>query len=182
MSKKLSTSAISPEYLLMGFLDQQPMHGYDLHERIHHELGQIWHISLSQTYNILNRLEAEGFIKGEIEAQEKSPARHYFQLTVSGRRRFEEWLNTPTKPSVRTIRVEFLTRLYFAYTTRPALINELINSQISNIQAGLVHIQTLHHELDPSQIFNQIGLELRIRQLDSVIRWLEDCRLRFSQK
>ena len=36
-------AALSPEYVLLGFLNQQPAHGYDLHERIEAELGQIWH-------------------------------------------------------------------------------------------------------------------------------------------
>ncbi len=30
------------------------------------------------------------------------------------------------------------------------------------------------------QVFNQLGLELRIRQLTSVIAWLEECHLRFA--
>ncbi|MBI5928028.1 MAG: PadR family transcriptional regulator [Chloroflexi bacterium] len=181
MSKKPSASAISPEYLLMGFLNLHSTHGYDLHERIYQELGQIWHISLSQTYNILNRLEAEGYIKGEIKAQEKSPPRHYFQLTASGRRRFDEWLNTPTEASVHAIRVEFLTRLYFAYAAMPQKVNDLIEAQIVQLRAGLIHIQTMHRELASDQIFNQLGLELRIRQLTSLIDWLEECRIRFSQ-
>ncbi|KAB2867546.1 MAG: PadR family transcriptional regulator [Anaerolineae bacterium] len=181
MSKKQPpASTISPEYLLLGFLNQAPTHGYDLHERIHRELGQIWHISLSQTYNILNRLEAEGYIKSEVQAQEKSPPRHYFQLTSLGHKRFGEWLNTPTKPSIHAIRVEFLTRLYFVYTTTPEAIHALIASQITQIQMDLAHIQIMHRELAADQVFNQLGLELRIRQLTSVIAWLEECHLRFA--
>lgn len=181
MSKKQPpASTISPEYLLLGFLNQAPTHGYDLHERIHRELGQIWHISLSQIYNILNRLEAEGYIKGEMKAQEKSPPRHYFQLTLSGRKRFEEWLNTPTKPSIHAIRVEFLTRLYFVYMTTPQAIHALLESQITQIQLDLAHIQIMHRELAADQVFNQLGAELRIRQLTSVIAWLEECHLRFA--
>ncbi len=180
MNKKPSASTISPEYLLMGFINQAPTHGYDLHERIHRELGQIWHISLSQTYNILNRLEAAGYIKGEIKAQEKSPPRHYFQLTPLGFRRFEEWLNTSTKSSIHAIRVEFLTRLYFAYSAMPKTVNSLIESQITQIQMDLVRIQTMHREIAADQVFNQLGLELRIRQLTSVIAWLEECRARFA--
>ncbi|GIK63470.1 MAG: PadR family transcriptional regulator [Chloroflexota bacterium] len=181
MSKKQPpASTISPEYLLLGFLNQAPTHGYDLHERIHRELGQIWHISLSQTYNILNRLEAEGYIKSEVQAQEKSPPRHYFQLTPLGHKRFEEWLNTPTKPSIHAIRVEFLTRLYFVYTTTPEAIHALIASQITQIQMDLAHIQIMYRELAADQVFNQLGLDLRIRQLTSVISWLEECYMRFA--
>jgi len=89
-------AALSPEYVLLGFLNQQPAHGYDLHEHIEAKLGQIWHISLSQTYNILNRLETQGYIAGAVQEQEKLPVRKRFRLTAAGRRRFEDWLSTAT--------------------------------------------------------------------------------------
>jgi len=54
---------------LLGFLNQQPAHGYDLHERIEAELGQIWRIGLSQTYNILNRLETQGISRARCKSR-----------------------------------------------------------------------------------------------------------------
>ena len=66
-------SALSPEYALLGFLSQQQAHGYELHRRLTEELGQVWHVSLSQTYNILTRLERQGYIAGKTFEQEKAP-------------------------------------------------------------------------------------------------------------
>ena len=165
-------AALSPEYVLLGFLNQRPAHGYDLHEHIEAELGQIWHISLSQTYNILNRLETQGYITGMVQAQEKLPARKRFRLTAAGRRRFEDWLSTATAPSTRAIRVEFITRLYFACAISPAAARTVIDQQIASTQEGLAHIQTLLGELPPEQTFNRLGLEFRVQQLTFVIDWL----------
>ncbi len=165
-------AALSPEYVLLGFLNQQPAHGYDLHERIEAELGQIWHISLSQTYNILNRLETQGYITGVMQEQEKLPARKRFRLTAAGRRRFKDWLTAATEPSTRAIRVEFITRLYFARAMSPAAARTVIDQQIASTQEGLVHLQTLLDELPPDQTFNRLGLEFRVQQLTSVIGWL----------
>ena len=33
-------AALSPEYVLLGFLNQQPAHGHHLHEHMEAELGQ----------------------------------------------------------------------------------------------------------------------------------------------
>ncbi len=173
-------AALSPEYVLLGFLNQQSAHGYDLHERIAQELGQIWRISLSQTYNILNRLESQGLITGVVQEQEKLPARRRFRLTPSGRRHFDEWLNTSTEPSARAIRVEFLTRLYFAYTTSPDSVRSLIDSQIMETRAGLTRIQVARADLPDDQTFNRLGLDFRVRQLTSVIEWLADCAHQLS--
>jgi DNA-binding PadR family transcriptional regulator len=113
-------AAVSPEYVLLGLLHQQPAHGYALHERIMQEPGTIWPISLSWTYHLLIRLESQGYIAGMAQEKEKLPARRKFRLMSAGRRRFEDWLSAPTQPSARAIRVEFLTQLFFALAVSPA--------------------------------------------------------------
>jgi DNA-binding PadR family transcriptional regulator len=173
-------AALSPEYVLLGFLNQQPAHGYDLHEHIEAELGQIWHISLSQTYNILNRLETQGYIAGMVQEQEKLPARKRFRLTAAGHRRFEDWLSTATEPSTRAIRVEFITRLYFAYALSPAAASAVIDQQIASTHDGLAHLQALLAELPPDQTFNRLGLEFRLQQLSAVIDWLNNSKIKLG--
>src|SRR3970282_1243602 len=86
-------SDLSPEYPLLGFLAQQPAHGYELHQRLVADLSQIWRVSLSQTYNILKRLEEQGYITGTVQEQEKLPSRREFHLTPAGRLRFNNWVH-----------------------------------------------------------------------------------------
>lgn len=169
-------SALSPEYALLGLLSQRPAHGYELYQRLLAELGQVWHISLSQTYNILNRLEAKGLIAGNVQRQDGLPARRCFQLTDAGRGRFDAWLVAPTGSSVRAIRVEFITRLYFAQAFDPALTGPLIDSQIDAVQANLGRLQSVLATLPAEQPFNRLGLDLRVRQLTSILDWLAQCR------
>ena len=177
MSSQTSyASALSPEYALLGFLAQHSAHGYELHQRLVTDLGQVWHVSLSQTYNILNRLEAQGFIAGTVQEQAKLPARRSFRLTVAGRRRFNTWLHSPAPCSVRTVRVEFTTRLYFAQALSPATVPDLIEAQTTEVRAGLTRLQNIQAEFPPNQMFNRLGLNLRIRQLASLLDWLAECR------
>jgi len=173
-------AAVSPEYVLLGLLNQQPAHGYALHERITQELNTIWRISLSQTYNLLNRLEAQGYIAGTAQEQDKLPARRKFRLTSAGRRHFEDWLSASTEPSAHAIRVEFLTRLYFAVAISPANARTVLDQQIASTQEGLTHLQAMLDELPLDQTFNRLGLEFRVRQLRSVLNWLADCTVQLS--
>jgi len=176
MPKTTSASALSPEYALLGLLAQRPAHGYELHSRLLADLGQVWHLSQSQAYNILNRLEARGFIAGRMEAQEKLPARRQFELTQAGRERFEAWLRAPSGCSARAIRVEFVTRLYFAQQRDPALAGELLAAQGREVRAGLERLQSQMAETPEEQVFNRLGLQLRIQQLVSILDWLDECR------
>lgn len=175
-SRTSYASALSPEFALLGFLAQHPAHGYELHQRLVTDLGQVWHVSLSQTYNILNRLEAQGFIAGTVQEQAKLPARRSFRLTAAGRRRFNAWLHSPAPCSVRTIRVEFTTRLYFAQALSPDTVPDLIEAQTTEVRAGLTRLQNIQAEFPPNQMVNRLGLNLRIRQLASLLDWLADCR------
>lgn len=176
-TKTSYTGALSPEYALLGLLYLKPAHGYQLHQRLAEDLGQTWHISLSQTYNILKRLEAQGFIEANIQEQSKLPDRREFQLSKTGSERFWQWFHAPTGASVRAIRVEFTTRLYFARKIDLKMAERLINEQVAETRTGLDRLNSVLAGIPPDQIFNRLGLELRIRQLDSILDWLEECRI-----
>lgn len=169
-------STLSPEYALLGLLSEHPAHGYELHRRLTAHLGQIWHVSLSQTYNILTRLESNRYISGTVQEQESLPSRRRFRLTAAGRRRFEQWLQAPTGASVRAIRVEFTTRLFFANSRDPALAQELINAQTTETQMGIARLRSALSQLPADQTFNRQGLDLRIRQLAAILEWLDGFR------
>lgn len=170
-------SALSPEFALLGLLAQQPAHGYELYHRLLADLGQVWHISLSQTYNILNRLEAKGWIAADVLPQEKLPPRRCFELTEAGRERFEAWLDAPTGSSVRAIRVEFITRLYFVRNLDPARTETLINAQLDDVRTSLARLEQVLAEIPADQVFNRLGVELRVSQLASICDWLAGCQL-----
>ena len=134
----------------------------------------MWHVSQSQVYNILNRLEAQGFITATVQSQEKLPARHRFCLTAAGRKRFDKWLHATTG-SVRAIRVEFTTRLYFAYTLDPAQACQVISAQVADTRLGLERLKHMQAELPPDQTFNRLGLEsCASARTTSILDWLAD--------
>lgn len=175
MMKSAYVGSLSPEFALLGMLSQGPAHGYDLHQRLTTELGQIWHLSQSQIYNILNRLEAKGYILGTVLEQKKLPAKRLFTLTEAGQDRFGDWLSSPSRSSVRAIRVEFTTRLYFAVAIDRDLASKLIAAQIDETQIGLQRLVAQRSSLPEDQVFNRLGLDLRIRQLKSILDWLSSC-------
>ena len=94
---------LSPEMALLGLLYQEPGHGYDLHRKVVTDLGHVWHLSQSQAYAILKRLETKGDISAQEVSQEKLPPRQLLHMTIQGRKKFLEWLDTPSGSSTRAI-------------------------------------------------------------------------------
>ncbi|MDX9990872.1 MAG: helix-turn-helix transcriptional regulator [Anaerolineales bacterium] len=170
------TSGLSPEFALLGFLDQSPAHGYELHQKLIDQLGEIWHCSQSQTYNILTRLEAQGFIEGTPQPQEKRPDKRELCLTESGHERFETWLDVLSPCSVRAIRIEFMTRLYFLHARNPQAAFAMIDSQIEALYAHLERLKSHLIDLPEAQTFNRLGMSLRVSQLETLATWLESCK------
>jgi DNA-binding PadR family transcriptional regulator len=170
---------VSPEFALLGFLMAGPIHGYDLHQRFVAELGQVWHVSQSQAYTILKRLENRGDISAQVIEQEKLPARQMLRITETGRRRFFEWLELGIGKTARSIRLEFLTRLYFTQLHRPENTVQIYEAQSAEIEATITRLESLLEHLPPEQLFNRLSLDLRLQQMRLIQNWMAEIRTQF---
>ena len=170
ISSKIS-STLSPEYLLLGFLACKPTHGYELYQMLKMDLGQLWHLSMSQIYSILNRLEIKLLIRSEEIIQDNQRSRRQFYITDKGIIFFEAWLFKPNPSSARALRVEFLTRYYFMErlypTRRPAMVSE----QIMQIEHDLTILQSILEKTYPSDFYNFNALRMKIDQLETFLVW-----------
>jgi DNA-binding PadR family transcriptional regulator len=168
------TGTLSPEMALLGLLHASPGHGYDLHRRVVTDLGQVWHLSQSQAYSILKRLEAQGDILVEEIPQEKLPARQLLRMTPQGRKRFLKWLDLPSSGgSTRAIRMEFVTRLYFLRMVFPERVLPAFTRQRAEAESNIQRLQQRRADLPAGQIYNRMSLDLRLEQLKAVLAWLD---------
>lgn len=178
-SKDRHTGNLSPEFALLGFLLAAPSHGYDLHQRFITELGHVWHLSQSQAYTILKRLEQRGDISSQLVEQEKLPARQKLRITAQGRQRFFEWLELGIAANSRSIRLEFLTRLYFTQLHRPENMEFIYEKQSVEIESVIERLESLLEHLPPDQVFNRLSLQLRLQQMQLIQNWMTEIRAQF---
>jgi DNA-binding PadR family transcriptional regulator len=167
---------LSPEMALLGLLYKEAGHGYDLHRKVNTDLGQVWHLSQSQAYAILKRLETRADISAEEIPQEKLPARQLLRMTTQGRKNFLDWLDAPSGGSTRAIRMEFITRLYF-----PKKLTQAFDQQRTEAETHIRRLEKMCAELPGEQIYNRLSLEMRLKQLRFVLEWLDDCQKYFLQ-
>ena len=100
---------------LLGFVRQQPSHGYDIYRQLTQspELRLIWRVKQSRLYALLARLEEAGLLRATTEPADGRPPREVFHLTDAGAAAFDAWLTEPVAQP-RDIRLEFMLKLYFA--------------------------------------------------------------------
>jgi DNA-binding PadR family transcriptional regulator len=174
------SGTLSPEYALLGLLMSEPSHGYDLHQRFTNELGNVWHLSQSQAYAILKRLENRGDISTRLVEQDKLPARQMLRITAAGRRHFMDWLGNGCGSNARSIRLEFLTRLYFSNLYTPENTAQIYATQSAEIQNSIQRLEDLLAHLPPEQTYNQLSLDLRLRQMKLIQEWMMEIKTRFN--
>jgi DNA-binding PadR family transcriptional regulator len=173
---------LSPEYPLLGLLMDAPNHGYELHQRLKAELGNIWHVSQSQAYSILKRLQKRGDVAVGRRTPNEVPRRQMLQITPSGKRRFKQWLEGGASSRAHTIRLEFLTRLYFAKNLMPAKIPKIYAQQAREISRTTRRLRLALRAVPESQKSNRMSLDLRLRQLEVVHQWLRETRESVQRK
>jgi DNA-binding PadR family transcriptional regulator len=127
----------------------------------------------------LKRLENRGDISAHVVEQEKLPARQILRITAQGRKRFFEWLELGIGTNARSIRLEFLTRLYFAQLHRPENIPQIYATQSAEIESRIEQLETLIENLPPEQVFNRLSLDLRLQQMRLIQNWMAEIRTQF---
>lgn len=178
-NKSHHIGTLSPEMALLGLLYKEANHGYDLHRTVNTDLGQVWHLSQSQAYAILKRLETRGDISAENISQEKLPSRQLLRMTPRGRENFLAWLETSSGGSTRAIRMEFITRLYFLNMYFPKRISKAFDQQRTEAETHILRLEKALAELSDEQIYNRMSLEMRLKQLKFVLEWLDECQKNF---
>src|ERR1700737_2152456 len=139
-SRKRMNISEPAEYAILGLLQSQPMHGYEMFQQFGNTaLGQIVHLEMSQMYAFLKKLEGLKYIEAQLEPQGPRPPRKVFHLTTQGRDTFFQWLREPVEKP-REIRILFLIKLYFVQQFTPMDTLTLINQQIVACSNFLDHL------------------------------------------
>lgn len=165
-------SDVRPEYLILGFILQGATHGYDIKRRFEASLGTLWRISESQLYSMLKRLEARGFVSCQPTQGEIAVPRRLLEITGAGRERFDEWLVRPTFCSPRVLRLEFLSRLYFAGSLRPDLTASIYETQLTEVEREMKAIARMRAGLPRGDSLSALGTDFRLNQLAAARSWL----------
>ncbi|HHY87773.1 MAG TPA: PadR family transcriptional regulator [Chloroflexi bacterium] len=177
----MSPRAQSPftfEYVLLGLLEQQPSHGYDLHKAITQMEGVslVWSVKQARLYALLDKLESLGWVSAEIISGNTRPDRKEYRLTEEGRRQFHLWLGSPVRRG-RQIRQEFIARLYFARRQGERAVRNLIQAQREECRRWLLDVR-LQREVSPGGPMDEVVYDFRQAQAESILAWLDTCERR----
>ncbi len=169
------TSPIATDHVILALLDEKPMHGYEIHQRISAMAGiiKIWSLKQGLLYAKLEKLKEAGLLEDAPDHPEANPSRRYFKLTSAGKEALNAWIDSPVTRA-RDIRQEFLAKLIIArkYSLERALT--LLKAQRDIIQHWYSSLaeQTVPHE--ESELDDWIVHSYRLFRDEASLHWLDE--------
>ena len=169
-------SNLSIEHALLGFIQEQPLHGYEIHQRLQaaQQLGLVWHLKQAHLYALLSKLEADGLIAAELIAQEARPPRRLLHLTATGHEAFDSWVTAPVQHG-RDLRIEFLAKLFWAQQRGAASTDQLIAAQRDECRMWLDNLRAEMAQSAEATPYALLVLEFRRGQIEAMLEWLDTC-------
>lgn len=166
---------LSMEHVILALLDEEPMHGYELHHRLNEMPGisKIWNIKQALFYSKLERLEASGFIeKANPLNEEGTPSRVVLQITEQGKESLMEWISTPVRKA-RDLRQIFLGKLIIARRYGQDQAIDLIHKQRQVSQSWYDHLVNDLPEMSTQEMDELIVHSYRLYRDRTTLHWLD---------
>ena len=167
-------------HAILGFLDYQPMSGYDLKKFFDQSVSHFWSATQSHIYKSLETLEKDGMVKSQIIAQDSKPNRKQYQITTAGKTELRRWISTPLP--LEGARQAWLIQVFFAHHLTNQEITHLFEKRIDGLRAALAGCQLAQKNIDEShkrigvkRLHNlwQLTLDYGISYYKNEIKWLK---------
>lgn len=167
---------------MLGFLNYQPMTGYELKQSIDSSTAHFWHAHHSQIYTTLRQMEQDMLVTSVFIKEESQPERRVYTITEAGTQALIEWLGQSMTEATQ-IKEELLVRVFFSARRDPQEVLAELRLQRQLHREKLAAYQQItlampekysFPELQRDQVFWHATLELGIRYEEMYLGWLND--------
>lgn len=161
---------MSIRHALLALLSEGPKYGLQLRQEFEARTGEVWPLNVGQVYTTLQRLERDGMVESEGEAED-SPQKG-FRITAEGEAELAAWLRTPPDLSSPP-RDELVIKILIAARLPDVDVHEVIQAH----RRYLVQLMQEWTRLKEHQADRDLGFGLAVDaelfRLDAVVRWLD---------
>jgi DNA-binding PadR family transcriptional regulator len=172
---------MSVRYALLGFLAQQPRHGYELRAAFEALVGgeENWDVKPSQVYSTLARLEESGLVAEESVEKQGGPEKRVYSITPAGRDALRSWFASPTVSD--HLHDEVFVKLMLSLSSG-GLTRQVIHVQRTALYRELHRITEQRQEANPQQELARILLmDKTVMHLEADLRWLDMVEARLDE-
>jgi len=152
--------------VLLGFLVQGDLTGYELKHLMERSVGFFFGASYGSIYPALKGLEGAGLVRSTRVVQADRPNKKVYSITPEGESYFREALGEPPAPD--SFRSEFLMHLFFGHHHEPERLLELVRRYREE------HEQTIERLEGVEEEFREVATPYQMMTLRSGLSHAED--------
>lgn len=172
-------------FALLGLLNEQPRSGYDLRKVFATTAMGSFSDSPGAIYPALKRLEAQGFIRGQVEESAGMRRRQIFRNTPKGLAQLKKWLKRPiTRDDVMRRIGELMLRFAFVDQTLGPESTESFLAEYAKVLAE--YVPSLHefHRIASSKMpmSARLAFESGIEEYEVRLKWARTSLARYQQE
>jgi len=145
---------MSLQNALLGFLNYRPMTGYELKQTMDVSTSNFWHAKQSQIYTTLKKMEGNGLVISDVQAQDGRPDRRVYTITQTGIADLRSWLSQPVMELQARKELVLLKLFFSADEKKQALITQL------QLQRDLHQRELLRYQGETKVVIQQFAAAL----------------------
>jgi DNA-binding PadR family transcriptional regulator len=153
---------------MLALLSEGPKYGLQLREEFETRTGEVWPLNVGQVYTTLQRLERDGLVESDGDADGAQKA---YRITPGGAEELSTWLLTPPDLSSPP-RDELVMKVLVALTVPGADVPGIIQAHRRYLIQLMQQWTHIKEEADPADLNLGLAVDAELFRLDSVVRWL----------
>jgi DNA-binding PadR family transcriptional regulator len=161
---------------LLGLLEPEPSHGYELKRAYDHRFGQDKPLPFGQVYATLGRLERDGRVEVRGTEHGAGPERKRYAITPDGVTVLEQWLGEPEPPEPHLQSVLFAKVVLALLSDRPAAA--FLDAQRA---AHLARMRELTARRRAGPLAEALLADYALFHLEADLRWIDLTESRLDQ-
>jgi DNA-binding PadR family transcriptional regulator len=176
--KRMSVDLTTPDLIILSFLMERPLHGYQLAQELKERQVEDWAgVSRPQVYYSLKKLEASGLIRGESEGNSSlGPERRVFSLAAGASAALADALESEKWAASRPVQPFSTWAMLSVYARKPAVMRMIarrrnfLQGEIDRERATLGSVAAD----DRSARVAESLIALAIKEFELEISWLDE--------
>lgn len=172
----MSSFAVAFPQTLLGLLEPEPRHGYDLKRAYNARFGAARPVKPAQVYSTLSRLLRDGEIKVVGVERVDGPDRTTYALTADGVTHLERWLAEP-EDAAPYLKSTVYTKVVLALLSGRSA-EQILDTQRS---AHLAVMRELTARKRGADLATTLACDFTLFHLEADLRWLEHTSARLNR-
>jgi len=161
---------------VLGFLEHEPMTGWQLAEKMEDIIGDFWNVTRSQIYRELKILAAQGLVASmKTGPRDRQP----YRITEAGRRAFRRWI--AERPGPPNMRIPLVLQVFFGAAVAPPTLARSLAEQRAYHEERLATYRGFEKEVERGSWTHE-SLRLGIMFQQTMIEWIASLQKRAGGK